>query len=165
MKRNGNWVLPLILFAMSLHEPLCGQPAESILKISPQCKPGSVSGWDGQLQVRVAISPQYHINSNKPTLDFLIPTQLRMQSTTGAVLGTPAYPKGKEKRFAFTEQPISVYEGTIEIRIPYRILPSRLGKNLPVQGILAFQACTENACLPPKEETFRAELLSLLAKE
>src|SRR5260370_21534373 len=47
------------------------------------------------------VASGYHINSNKPKSDFLIPTVLNLESTTDIILGRTAYPEGQDMRFAY----------------------------------------------------------------
>ncbi|HVI10820.1 MAG TPA: hypothetical protein VND65_21220, partial [Candidatus Binatia bacterium] len=54
----------------------------------------------------------YHINSNTPHSDFLIPTALKMDLPTDIVLGKIEYPAGEDRSFPFSpDEKLNVYSG------------------------------------------------------
>jgi hypothetical protein len=95
------------------------------------------------------IMPGFHVNSSKPSEDYLIPTQLLPALPAGfKVLGT-TYPPGKLTKFEFSEKKLSVYEGGFTLRMKIQApAGAPLGKTtLPLT--LRYQACNDSACLPP----------------
>ena len=61
----------------------------------------------------------FHINSNKPKDEFLIPTQLKMDAPTDIVLSSE-YPAGEDVSFPFSpDTKLNVYSGdfTINLRV------------------------------------------------
>jgi hypothetical protein len=54
------------------------------------------------------------------------------------------YPVGQEKRFEFSDVPLSVYEGEFVIAVIFSSAPSASKIDLT----LTYQACNDNACLP-----------------
>ena len=59
------------------------------------------------------------------------------------------YPKGTPQRFAFSDMPLSVYQGTVVVGAALQV-----GRVVPpgaytVKGKFAYQACNDHACLPP----------------
>src|SRR5215467_959698 len=57
-----------------------------------------------QLEVAVVmkIREGYHVNARETTFDYLIPTDLKAESTSGLRAGPVAYPKGTLHNFNFT---------------------------------------------------------------
>src|SRR2546430_16670962 len=51
--------------------------------------------------LRFHISPGFHVNSNKPNSEFLIPTALKINTTTDIVIGKITYPPVLEASFPF----------------------------------------------------------------
>ena len=71
-------------------------------------------GSEVKLAVKVNIEDGWHINSNKPYEDYLIPTELAID-TTYFELKKVTYPEAHDFKFSFSEKPLSVYEGQIYI--------------------------------------------------
>ena len=66
------------------------------------------------LNFRVASG--FHINSNTPKSEFLIPTGLKMDLPTDIVLGKIDYPAGKDLTFPFSpDEKLNVYSGDFAI--------------------------------------------------
>jgi DsbC/DsbD-like thiol-disulfide interchange protein len=102
------------------------------------------------------IAQGFHINSHMPKEDYLIPTTFSIPADSGVELTSAAYPPGTE--FTLPVDPdtkLSVYTG--EFAIQARIVASR-GNHL-VNASLHYQACDENACLPPKTITVPIDVI------
>ncbi|MGA8271266.1 MAG: hypothetical protein WB919_06865, partial [Candidatus Sulfotelmatobacter sp.] len=64
------------------------------------------------------VPPGYHINSNTPKSEFLIPTNLRMDLPTDIILGKIEYPAGEDASFPFSpDEKLSVYTGDFTIAV------------------------------------------------
>jgi len=98
------------------------------------------------------VSRGYHINSNRPKSEFLIPTTLKMNATTDIVIGKTTYPDGQDMSFAFApDEKLNVYTGDFQVDVLVRPLHDvQVGKYI-VRGILKYQACDNAACYPPKQ--------------
>src|SRR5215813_12552917 len=57
-----------------------------------------------KVELNFRVPPGYHINSNTPKSEFLIPTALKMDlgSATDIVLGKIDYPEGQDMSFPFS---------------------------------------------------------------
>jgi hypothetical protein len=101
------------------------------------------------LNFRVASG--FHINSNTPKDEFLIPTSLKMDLPTDIVLGKIAYPEGQELTFPFSpDQQLSVYSGDFTIAVAVHPLLSVNPGKYVMHGVLRYQACDNAQCFPPK---------------
>jgi uncharacterized protein YyaL (SSP411 family) len=100
------------------------------------------AAWESSVSLRVtlAIKEGYHVNAN-PAGEGLIATELLID---GAELESITYPDPVEKSFAFAEKPIPVYEGQTGIVVTFKDQPSG-----QLTLTLVYQACDDNACLPP----------------
>jgi hypothetical protein len=93
----------------------------------------------------------YHINSNTPKSEFLIPTALRMDLPTDIVLGKIEYPAGEDRAFPFSpDEKLSVYTGDFTIKVAVHPLKSVVPGKYVMHGVLRYQACDNAACYPPK---------------
>lgn len=101
------------------------------------------------LDFRVASG--FHINSNTPKSEFLIPTALKMDVPTDIVLGKIDYPAGKDTSFPFSpDEKLNVYSGDFKIDLTVHPLTSVVPGKYAMHGVLRYQACDNAQCFPPK---------------
>jgi hypothetical protein len=97
------------------------------------------------------VPPGYHINSNAPKSEFLIPTALKMDLPTDIILGKIEYPPGEDATFPFSpDEKLSVYSGDFTIALGVHPLKSVVPGKYVMHGVLRYQACDNAACYPPK---------------
>lgn len=101
-----------------------------------------------QLKVELDIPESYHINSNKPLEDYLIPTSLELQPLEGLEIKEIRYPVALMKKFSFSDTPMAVFEGMVRIIVEAVPSTSLIGNPHELKGELHYQACTESMCLP-----------------
>ncbi len=101
--------------------------------------------WEApdQLLVRVKVAGGFHINAHEAAPS-LVATQLHVRSD-GDVASID-YPPGEEERFAYAEQGVRVYEGTVTIAVRFRRPPPA---GSPIRLALTCQPCNDDTCLPP----------------
>jgi hypothetical protein len=101
------------------------------------------------LNFRVATG--FHVNSNAPKDEFLIPTALKMDLPTDIVLGKIEYPAGKDMSFPFSpETKLNVYSGDFAINLAVHPMASVVPGKYVMRGVLRYQACDNAQCFPPK---------------
>ena len=105
-------------------------------------------------KMAVTIEKDWHINANKPMEDFLIPTELTFEPVEGVEFGDATYPEPKKVEFAFSEAPVLVYEGTFLIEVKITVLKNAVPGNRILKGILSYQGCNDQTCLPPRKLEF-----------
>lgn len=96
------------------------------------------------------IASGFHINDHIPTLDYLIPTEWKLESTKQVSVDRVVYPKGQLKRFAFSDMQLSVYEGTMAVGALLKVPRATRPGTYALRGQFHYQACNDHACLPPK---------------
>jgi thiol:disulfide interchange protein DsbD len=136
-----------------------GVAPESIVSVRAIPPAGPLTpGEPAVLTIELEISSGYHINSNRPLEDYLIPTTLGFASQPELRFGMPEFPAALVRSFPFSDKPMSVYEG--KVRIPVEISPaSDLNvQQVMIAGTLRFQACNDRACLPPATRGFTLQL-------
>lgn len=103
-----------------------------------------------QLAVVLKIRQGYHINARKPTLDYLIPTDLKVQTPAGLQAGEVSYPQGHLRAFAFSKSDkLNVYEGNTILRVPITVSADAPTGAQTIPLKLRYQACSNEVCLPP----------------
>ena len=102
--------------------------------------------------LRFRVADGYHINSNKPKSELLIPTELKLEAPAGVHLGAVSYPEGSEFALSFdpTEK-LSVYSGEFVVTAKLNALRGARAGSYPLNGVLSYQACNDRACFPPKK--------------
>jgi len=90
-----------------------------------------------------------HVNSHQPESEFAIPTRVTV-SAVGASAGTVRYPPGRPFRFAFSDEPISVYVGKVRFGFGLAVPSDFKGRTVRVRAKVRYQACTKEVCYAPK---------------
>jgi hypothetical protein len=109
-------------------------------------------GKAGNIDLFFRVSPGFHVNSNKPHSEFLIPTTLRLTAPTDVVIGVVSYPAGQERSFPFApNDKMSVYGSQFAINFAIRPLAGVMPGKYAVHGVLKYQACDDATCYPPKQ--------------
>jgi hypothetical protein len=92
-----------------------------------------------------------HVNSNRPNSQYAIPTVVRL-SAVGAKIGAVSYPRGKNRKFGFSEDTINVYEGRTAFNFNLSVPANFKGNVVRVRAVVRYQACTDEVCYPPKSK-------------
>jgi hypothetical protein len=109
-------------------------------------------GKSGEVSVHFRVAPGFHINSNTPKSEFLIPTALKLEAPTDIAISSVTYPPGKDMSFPFApDEPLNVYTGDFEVTLKVRPLQSVMPSKYAIHGNLKYQACDNAACYPPKQ--------------
>jgi len=143
------------------------QTATTGLTARPASKPPAVTylypeqislqaGKATTVALHFRIAPGLHINSHNPRAEELIPTTLSIPEGSGVRLESAIYPSGVD--FALPIDPstkLNVYTG--EFAIKARVVATA-GNHL-VEARLRYQACDDNACMPPKTITAAIDVI------
>ena len=153
--RNKTLILLLILLTtFSLSQSMFSQnPFDmKIATVSGKMSQTQVSpGSSVDVEVTAKIEHEFHINANKPSEEYLIPTILKFEPIADATFGDINYPDPKMAKFSFSESAIAVYEGTIKITTKLNLSPSiKIGKNV-LKGKFSFQGCNDVNCFAPQD--------------
>lgn len=127
-------------------------PQGPAVKMAPAPVATIVQGKAATVPLSFRVASGYHINSNKPKSEFLIPTVLKVEATTDIVIGKTTYPDGQDMSFAFApDEKLNVYTGDFKVDVLVRPLRSVTAGKYVVRGTLKYQACDNAACYPPKQ--------------
>jgi hypothetical protein len=112
----------------------------------------AIRGKSTPVELRFHVGSGFHINSNTPSAEYLIPTTLKLDVPTDIVVGKITYPPGQQMSFAFApDEKLSVYSGEFDLTVQVRPLASVLPGKYEIRGKLKYQACDNAACYPPKQ--------------
>jgi len=110
----------------------------------------TLAGEQLQAVVTMSIEDSWHINSNRPTLEWLIGTVLTIDLPDYIQLADIQYPAYKEYEFSFAAgEPLHVYEGVAPIYMTFDILEDAPEGLTELSGTLRVQACDDMTCLAP----------------
>jgi thioredoxin:protein disulfide reductase len=112
-----------------------------------------VAGKPFRLAVVAEVKAGWHVNSHTPKEEFLIPTEATVRPAPGLKLSAVQYPKHHERKFAFSEQPLAVYEGRTILVVPGTVDASATPGPRTLTAVVSYQPCNENQCLPPAQVT------------
>ncbi|MFZ0454413.1 MAG: cytochrome c biogenesis protein CcdA [Ignavibacteriaceae bacterium] len=105
-------------------------------------------GGEIKLAVKAKIDSTWHINSNKPYDDYLIPSKLTLENKDFNIEQT-LYPKAHDLKLSFSEKPLSVWQDNILIGCLVKANENLTPGNYPVIVTLNYQGCNNATCLPP----------------
>jgi hypothetical protein len=109
------------------------------------------------VNLRFSIQSGYHINSHTPHDKTLIPTRLMVVDGDGITVSGVDFPPGIDTAFPFApKERMSVYTGSL--MLPVHVKVAR-GSHL-LQGVLRYQACDVNACMPPHNAPVAVSLIA-----
>lgn len=91
----------------------------------------------------------YHVNSDKPADEYLIPLKLTWEPGQLQVAEV-VYPKAKLEHYSFSSKPLSVFTGDFDIVTRFKVPPKAQTGTSVLVGKLRYQACNNQMCLPPK---------------
>jgi thioredoxin:protein disulfide reductase len=139
-------------FGDTTADPLAPPPVVTVEAQGPEApvRPGGVV----RAVIKLAIEPSWHVNSNQPLEDFLIPTTVELTPGTPATLRRAYFPAPETVKLTFSEKPMAVYSGTIRVGIEVEVAADAPAGPLALAGVVVSQACNDEMCLPPAEATF-----------
>ncbi len=129
--------------------------AVAIISARAQTVTGSIAngtvakGVAARATVVLSIPGGLHVNSNRPNGEYQIPTTVQA-SSAGARIGSVSYPRGRNRKFSFSETPINVYEGRASFGFNVTVPATFKGSSVSVRVRVRYQACTNEVCYPPK---------------
>ena len=107
-------------------------------------------GQTFEAAVVVNIAKGFHMNSNKPSEDYLIPTTITPNPPAGIKVVDTIYPPGEMKTFTFSpKKPLNVYTDTVTLKLKLAAESSAPLGSMSIPATLRYQACNDTACLPP----------------
>lgn len=107
------------------------------------------AGTEFKLAVEAEVAESWHINSDKPYDEYLIPTSLMVPENPQFKLTKVAYPKPHDFKFSFSESPLSVWEGTVYFGALVQVDSNAVPGVYSLFVELEYQACNDMSCQAP----------------
>jgi DsbC/DsbD-like thiol-disulfide interchange protein len=108
-------------------------------------------GGKAPLNIEMQVNRGFHVNSNKPNDELLLPTVVHLNPPQGIMIVNIQYPEGEQLALAFMgKDKLTVYSGDFAVTADVRIPRSAALGTLRVHGEVKYQACDNRQCFPPK---------------
>jgi len=145
------WIAGTLLAAtLAGAAPDTGTQASWVAALPAQ-KISVAAGKPGKVWLRFRVTDGFHINSNQPGSELLIPTTLKLNPPTDVGVGSITYPKGHDFTFTFAAgDKLNVYTGEFAISARVSAARGAMPGRYKVHGELKYQACNDRACYPPR---------------
>ncbi|HVQ36084.1 MAG TPA: protein-disulfide reductase DsbD domain-containing protein [Pyrinomonadaceae bacterium] len=105
-----------------------------------------------QATVVMNIPSGYHVNSSRPLEKFLIATQLKVEAPREIRVGAVSYPRAVLRKFQFSKNRVSVYEGRATMRFSISIPNDADIGSKEIKVRVRYQSCNHEACFPPQNK-------------
>jgi DsbC/DsbD-like thiol-disulfide interchange protein len=96
--------------------------------------------------LKVEVLPGFHVNSDHPRDEFLIPLKLTWQ---GAPLETKSITFPKPEEIQVGNDHLVVFTGTFDIRTEFAVPRNAPAGSTTITGKLRYQACSNQMCFRP----------------
>jgi DsbC/DsbD-like thiol-disulfide interchange protein len=103
-----------------------------------------------ELTVQISVAEGWHINSAKPLSKDLVPTSVKVADSPAVAIGEVKYPAGVTKSLGAFPEPVSVYEGEVELRVPLAIRSDAKTGETQINLSVTLQPCDDSRCLLPE---------------
>ncbi len=142
--------LLLLLFLPSIASPIA---PEDIIQLKPYYETDRIpSGSNFRLAIEMRVLSGWHINSNKPSSEFAIPTEVKINPPEGIVIKEIVFPPHRVVELQSIGGKTEIFDG-----ISYIIIKGHVGDTvepgryaLPARFV--YQGCSDTVCLPPAEK-------------
>jgi len=118
--------------------------------LSPRVAQASAHPGDRvRLAVVVTLPPEFHVQSNAPRDQTLIPTVLNVAPPAGGEVIEVVYPAPLDFKMIDIEQPLAVFPHEFALGAEISLPPAATPGPLQVPGSLRYQACNDRLCFAP----------------
>ena len=163
MRSNFNptrWKLVVLALATAvLTVPLAAQMRLPELGFSPVTETDAVhAGTTARVGLDVTLNAGFHVNSDVPLDETLIPTVLTLDPPEGISVDVLAFPEPILVGVAGIEEPLAVFEEEFRIGVGLELAEGLSPGAYAVPGNLRWQACNDTMCFAPKNTPVQFDL-------
>ena len=116
------------------------------------------AGGTTEVAVVLQVAGGWHINTNPPKPEFVVPTEVTVKTERGTVVGTFDYPAGEPLAMPGFDEKVSVYEGLVVIRAPVTVPATVAGGDETLSVTVRYQPCNDANCLRPEKVELSGKL-------
>ncbi|MBT4527289.1 MAG: DUF255 domain-containing protein [Deltaproteobacteria bacterium] len=107
-----------------------------------------------KFEIQFSIKPGWHINSDQPLQEDLIPTQIALKNGEYATINHITFPKSDMVSLGFQEAPLAVYTGDLIVKGKIDTINNTSPDQLLEHLELTLQACNNSFCALPEVLSF-----------
>ena len=149
---------PALVLLSGVTSPIAAQPPD--VAINPVAETDAVHpGTIAHVALAVTLDPGFHVNSNAPLDEFLIPTVLTLDPPAGISLEALAFPEAILLEQLGAEQPLAVFEEEFLIGAALTLDDTLPPGSYAVPGTLRYQACNDRMCFTPTNVQIQFDLM------
>lgn len=147
-------IMRTVLTAVAIVAAVAARAQGPEIAITPAPEAASFeAGTEARVLVRVALTEGWKTNSNAPLDDFLIPTELTLDTMPGGVsLRGIVYPEPKEHFLQGSDEPMAVFGERFDIGAVFALADDLEPGEHTIEGSLRYQACDDVQCWRPMTE-------------
>ena len=150
-------LLTLLVFLIgSASTPVGAQPPSPISVTTVSEADGVHAGSSYRVAVRASLAEGFHVNSNEPLEEGLIPTELSLVPPAGIRLAGIAWPESF--LFEVAGEPLAVFEEEFVIAAELILGPELEAGTYIIPGELHYQACDNTICYFPTTANLEFQL-------
>lgn len=140
----------LAIAFLSLAALCCAQ--QQHLSVEPPEQLTVKRGAEFTAAIKVSVQSGFHVNSDKPKDEFLIPLQLTW-SAGPSTAKSVSYPQPEEIKVG--SENLMVFTGNFEIQTTFHAIESAAALPTSLVGKLKYQACNNQMCFRPSSLEIR----------
>ena len=148
--RNSCSRLPVLAVLLCLPTLWPQSPTNERLTVGQPQKVAGKRNETVHTKIPISILAGYHVNSNTPSEDYLIPLSLTWSALGPLEGGQVTYPKPRIEKYEFAEKPLSVYTGSFDLSVSFKVSSTAAAGPGVAFGKLRYQACNDKSCFQPK---------------
>src|SRR6185436_7446205 len=143
----------VLIIPASLYSSVVAQSGPPNITVNGSLSANKVKrGRTVQATVVMTIPSGYHVNSSQPLETFLIATQLKVDAPKGVRVGAVSYPRAVVRKFQFSKNRVSVYEGRPTMRFSITVPNDLSSGSKEIKMRLRYQSCNDESCFPPQNK-------------
>lgn len=144
-------VLSALIFFLSAFSLVSAQEDDVVKVLSLRTIGEAQPGKTIEVNMRLEIDDEWHINSDRPNDEFLIASALKLigPAAKNFAIQSVRFPKAKTINFDFSDKPVSVFEGQIDISARLQVLSNAAAGKQNVEFLFSYQACNNTTCQAP----------------
>lgn len=120
------------------------EPVKTRLVPAENAKAGQVI----EIKLNLEIGSEWHMFSDKPEVTGITATQLTIDASDAFTLDHVVYPKPTPVYSDVFQKDLNFYKDQVSISV-FLKLSDKASGDVPIKGLLKFQACSNTLCLPP----------------
>jgi DsbC/DsbD-like thiol-disulfide interchange protein len=136
--------------AILLLLPFTGLQEADYVSVTARLSQDGVEGGSSlRAALIVTVRRGWHINSASPSDENLIATAASFLPPPGISVADVHYPRGLQRKFAFSDTPVDVYEGSVIILLRITAAGGMQPGQYTLPVDVSYQACNSDICLAP----------------